>query len=509
VDVASEGITEPSVAGGFGVPRILAVLEREALPIVVVAAFAVVLGTGLASVLNQDGWLALVSGREIVRHGLPSVDHLTVWSSGQHWTDQQWLGQLALYGLFALGGLRLLLTAHVFLAVGTFALAVVAARRLGGSPRATALVALGAFVPLAATITELRTQVLGSLFFLLTFLLLLEETRSPSRRLWLVFPVLVLWANVHGSVTLGAALCVLAASSSAWRQSRVSAGQRPTRWWLRPAGLAVGSVCCIFVSPYGLSLIGYYNDTLLNRGFGKFVTEWQPTTFSGQNVPVFALAGVGLWLLGRARGRVSVFEQAAFVLVVVGAFAASRNVGWLGLVALLVLPRTFDLTSRPRTSRRISPVALGLVVASLFAFGSAVVAAATSPSPKFAQRYPVAASDAVARALARDPRAKIFADEHFADWLIWRLPQARGRVAYDARFELLSQVQLRRLYQWAAQATDHWRAAATGDALAVVYPPHDTGKTAALRRSGGRVLYQDAQIAVLALPRGFGRTPAS
>lgn len=501
-EVASGGLTDSRGARGLGTARALVVLERETLPLVVGTAFAVVLGTGLASVLNQDGWLALLSGREIVQHGLPTADHLTSWSAGKHWTDQQWLGQLVFYGLYALGGLRLLLATHVLIAAGTFALALVAARRLGGSPRATALVAVGALVPLAATITELRTQVLGSLLFLVTVWILILETRHPSRRILLVFPVLVVWANVHGSVTLGAALCVIAAAAYAWEQRALL--RRERRRCLRPLGLAVGSVCCVFASPYGLSLIGYYNDTLLNRSFGKFVTEWRPITLSGQNIPVFLLAGVGLWLLGRARARVSLFEQAAFVLVTVGAFDASRNVGWLGFVALLVLPRTLDLPSRPRTTTRISPVVLGLVVASLFGISTTVVSAATAPSPKFAQRYPVAASNAVARVLARDPQAKIFSDEHFADWLLWRLPKARGRVAYDARFELLSEAQLQRLYQWAAQATDHWREAAAGDAVAVVYPPHDPGKTAALRRSGARVLYRDAQVAVLALPRGFG-----
>jgi hypothetical protein len=507
--MASAGLTEPTAAGGSTATRLLAALDREALPIVVVAAFAGVLGAGLASVLNQDGWLALLSGREIVRHGLPSVDHLTYWTAGRHWTDQQWLGQLALYGLFALGALRLVLVAHVVLSVGTFALAVVAARRLGGSPRATAFVALAGFVPLASTITELRTQVVGSLFFLLTLWLLLVESRAPSRRILLVFPVLVLWANIHGSVTLGAAFCVLAALAYAWEQRRLPATRRAEGWWLRPWAFALGCVCCVFASPYGLSLIGYYDHTLLNRSFGKFVTEWRPITFSGQNLPVFILAGVGLWLLGRERARVSLFEQAAFVLAAAAAFSASRNVGWLALVALLVLPRTVDMKARPSAAGRISPVALGLAVASLFAFGSTAVTAATSPGSKFATRYPAAASDAVARALARDPHARIFADEHFADWLLWRIPDARGRLAYDARFELLSKHQLQTLYEWAAQATDHWRAAASGSSIAVVYPPHDRLKTAALRKSGARILYRDAQIAVLALPRGFGRTPAS
>ncbi len=34
-----------------------------------------------------------------MEHGLPRRDTLTIVSEGRHWIDQQWLGQLALYGL--------------------------------------------------------------------------------------------------------------------------------------------------------------------------------------------------------------------------------------------------------------------------------------------------------------------------------------------------------------------------------------------------------------------------
>ena len=39
---------------------------------------------------------------------------------------------------------------------------------------------------------------------------LVTDSARPSRRVWFVFPLLALWANVHGSVTLGVALTVLA-----------------------------------------------------------------------------------------------------------------------------------------------------------------------------------------------------------------------------------------------------------------------------------------------------------
>jgi hypothetical protein len=485
--------------------RLLRTLERDAVPAVIVAAFAVVLAEGLPKVLNQDGWLSLLSGREISRHGLPSADHLTMWSAGERWIDQQWLGHLGIYGLYALGGVRLLLICHGLLAIATFALAVIAARRLGGSPRATAYVAVAAFLPVIITISELRTQLPGSMLFVLVLWLLIGQSRAPSRRAYLVFPLLAVWANVHGSVVLGAGLTMLAGLVFAWEQVRTSPESRMRRWRARSLALVAGPIACVFASPYALSLVGYYHRTLLNGSFGKFVTEWRPTTLSAANVPVFLIAGVGLWLLGRAGARVSLFERLAFVAIVPGAFLALRNIGFLALVALLVLPRVVDGVLPRRKPAGPSPVQLGLAIATFAGAGIAAVALYGAPGRVFAERYPSRASETVARALESDPKAHVFADEHFADWLLFRIPSARGRVAFDARFELLSKVQLQRLSRWASESTDHWRAAAAGNSIVVVYRLNDKRKTAAIVRSGGRVLYSDHQVAVLAVPPALAR----
>jgi hypothetical protein len=488
--------------------RLFRAVEREASPAVVVAAFAVVLAEGLPKVLSQDGWLALVSGREISRHGLPSADHLTVWSAGERWIDQQWLGHLGIYGLYALGGLRLLLLSHGALVAATFTLAVIGARRLGASPRATALVAAVAFLPIISTIAELRTQLPGSTLFVLTLWLLFRESRAPTRRVYFVFPLLVIWANVHGSVVLGAGLTILAGLVFAWGQLRTPQESRAVRWQARVLALVAGPIVCVFASPYGSSLIGYYHRTLLNGGFAKYVTEWRPTTFSAATFPVFLIALGGLWLLGRADGRVSLFERLAFLAVVPGAFLAVRNIGFLGLVALLVLPRLVDGVIPRRKPAGASPVQLGLVVASVVGVGMAAVAAAGVPGRTLAELYPQRATQAVARALERDSKAHVFADERFADWFLFRIPSARGRVAYDARFELLSKPQLERLYRWTTESTDSWRAAAAGNSIVVVYRPHDKRKTAALVRSGGRALYSDREVAVLVVPPTLGRAPS-
>src|SRR5207253_11145412 len=99
-----------------------AAAERDAGRIVlaaVVAFWFVLVIVALPLQLVQDSWLALVSGREVAQHGLPQHDSLTLWTMGDRWIDQQWLGQLGYYGLARLGGMRAVLLVHALVLVST------------------------------------------------------------------------------------------------------------------------------------------------------------------------------------------------------------------------------------------------------------------------------------------------------------------------------------------------------------------------------------------------------
>ena len=111
--------------------RVGRVLEEDGTVVVVVAAFAATLITHLRTALAADGWMALLSGRVVAQHGLPSHDTLTIWAHGRTWVDQQWLAQLALYGLDRLGGLSLVMLVHALLVtLGLSGAAVLMSSRL-------------------------------------------------------------------------------------------------------------------------------------------------------------------------------------------------------------------------------------------------------------------------------------------------------------------------------------------------------------------------------------------
>src|SRR4029079_504080 len=75
--------------------RALDILADNSLLVLVFCAVgALILAVFAPDTVVGDTWMSLVSGRETVEHGLPHVDHLTVYGAGKTWTDQQWLAHL-------------------------------------------------------------------------------------------------------------------------------------------------------------------------------------------------------------------------------------------------------------------------------------------------------------------------------------------------------------------------------------------------------------------------------
>ena len=169
--------------------RLGLLLETWPFPILLVALVGIVLLTVLApAIVVGDTWLMLMAGREVVDHGLPRTEEITVLGQGATWTDQQWLAQLVFYGVEELAGIRAVVVLDVVLVVLALGLAFGAARSVGASSRSTFLVGLLAVVagPWGWTIRPQATAL--PLFAGMLWLLLDAARRGVRRRTLLVLP---------------------------------------------------------------------------------------------------------------------------------------------------------------------------------------------------------------------------------------------------------------------------------------------------------------------------------
>jgi hypothetical protein len=94
----------------------------------------------------------------------------------------------------------------------------------------------------------------------------------------------------------------------------------------------------------------------------------------------------------------------------------------------------------------------------------------------------------------RDPSARLYATDGTADWLLWRIPDLRGRLAYDVRFELYDQATLDEIVQY-GRLSPGWSDVVGGYGVVVV---DDLEHLRAIRSDPAvRASYRDTSIVVL------------
>jgi len=485
---AAPPLPAPHPAPSLGLERLRAFVAREGLLLGVGALFLAFWCLSTPDSLVADSWLTLLGGREIAAHGIPHHDALAIITHGQPWIDQQWLAQLAYWGTYRVGGLRLDLLLTIALELAALVLAFVAARRRGGTDTTIAPFAV---VSVFYLWSVFRAQAFSHLFFVVLLVLLAGESRRPSRRVWLVFPLLLVWANVHGAVVVGAGLTALLGACELAPRLR-----RPGRSWLRPATLVVAPWLTLLATPWNVQMLSYYKATLGNSLFRQFEGEWMPPQLLNVlGFSVFLLAGTTVFLVARRRSDLNAFELGALAVTLVGALSAIRSAPWFAYACLVLLPALAErgLKRRSAGSARLRAVFAGVLCA--VAFG-AVVDTLTAPQKRFLRDWPAGASEAVDRVLRTDPNARVFSSHEFADWLLFTKPSVRGRIAFDGRWEILTEPETLSIIQYLWQVSDHWEQPTRGYRVLILNPLNEKRTVETFDRRGYRVLFRNRTIVV-------------
>src|SRR4051794_15004113 len=227
------------------------------------AAFAGVALT-TARLLTPDAYLDLYAGRWIADHGLPRHDPFTAEGHGRAWVDQQWLAHLIYYRMWQLCGYALVGALSALLvatAVGVAAWLIV---RRPGSPGIPLAVLVPAYL-LMLTHTQIWAESFAvPLFALLVALIYDDQGRTDTRtRLLLAIPLLAVWANLHGTVLMGAAI---AAAYGVWG---LLIGR--SRW--RCLAMVLLSPLAALTTPYGADIGAYYRSVLGNTAIRQKVNK--------------------------------------------------------------------------------------------------------------------------------------------------------------------------------------------------------------------------------------------
>lgn len=403
-----------------------------------------VLGSMIAPMSTVDLAYQVRAGQLMLESGsILTTDPFTFTVGGEPWLNQQWAaGVLFGLGYEAVGWAGLAVVRGLLIGL-TFALAVVACRASGASPRTSALLAIAAFAVSVPSL-GLRAQLLGMVLMAATLALLALRKRRP-RLLWLLPILFVAWANVHGSFIIG--LLAIGAALVADRVAR------------RPGSrlLAVVLVLCTvatLLNPFGAGVWIYSVGLTTSSQITRLISEWQPTSVRSYTGLAFAASAIAMAALLVWRGRLVGWPVLAWLalLFVVGLYA-ERGVAWWALgaapIAALLLagaterlgaggtvPAAGGISSAPHDRRRLLnlAVAAGLAVAILAALPTWRGGEELYGPDGLLLDAPPGVTDSLREVASSDDR--LFAAQRWASWFEFAVPDVP--VMVDSRIELFS-----------------------------------------------------------------------
>lgn len=242
---------------------------------------------------DPDTFLHVAIGDWIRQHGVvPLTDPFSYPMSGQPWIAHEWLAGLVMSYAYSLGGWYGVCVLTV-LSLGV-TLVIIARFLMRHLPAAYAIL----FVVLA--LVGLESHLLARphvlvwpliAFWVGQLLIRSESGRAPP--FWLL-PLIVLWANLHGSFVLGL-LFVLPLAMESWLNAALAARNRVLKSW---SGFFVLALFACLITPFGWDGMAFAGKVVSMQTLA-IVGEWKPLTVK-EFPPV--LIWLGLLLVMGLRG---------------------------------------------------------------------------------------------------------------------------------------------------------------------------------------------------------------
>jgi hypothetical protein len=452
-----------------------------------IGVYALLLINGDPLLNDADTYWQIAVGRWILNHGaLPRVDVYSFTKQGEPWISTSWLAQILFAKAYDWAGW----TGPVVLAAMASAVTFALLAFYIGSQIGEKYGLLASAVALALTAGHLlaRPHVLAlpvMLAWVHGLVAASEARKAPS---FLLLPLMVLWANLHGSFVLGLALIAPIALDALWNAESEQRGMLVLRWIVF-ASAAVAASCA---TPYGWdSLLA--SRRILDLGeLLHLIDEWRPADFSHVTPLELCLLGS----LGAALYR-RVALSPPRILLLLGfihmALSHVRNVEVLALLAPLVVARPlaaqFGLSPMPSGKVNVPFFVLVTALGAILGLSGWAVAGESRYSP------PAIASERAAEdALKAHGAARILNDMSFSGFMISRgIP-----VFIDGRAELYGEA-FALAYDHALELSDvdgFFNLLKTYDIDAVWLTPKTPAARLLDRMQGWRRVYSDDNAVV-------------
>ena len=313
-------------------------LLRGSLPLWVgIVVYAVLIVSGDRLLLDPDTQWQITVGQWILDHrDVPHTDIYSFTMRGEPWISTQWLAQVAYAKVYAWLGWTGPVVLAAAASAATFALL---ARYLVRSlSESAALIFVAVALALTAPHLLARPHVLALPIMVAWIGELIAAADRRAAPSFLLLPLMMLWANVHGGFVFGLAMIApiaLDAVVGAQSGRRMSLAVQ----WSAFAALALAASCC---TPYGWESLLASRKILALGGALPLITEWHAADFTHVGpLEICLLAGFGLALFGGI--TLPPLRIAIMLLLVHMALAQGRAAEIFALLAPLVLASPLGL----------------------------------------------------------------------------------------------------------------------------------------------------------------------
>ena len=330
--------------------------ERRLSQGIIALVFAVVFFVSARTHADPDLWGHVRFGQDILSEGIPTTDSYSYLNGDVPWVNHELLAEILFGAAFKFMGVPGLVALKTGLALLMFGLLYSHLRRCGLNEVRSGIVMVAVLMLMSVGMWTIRPQLLTYVLFLLTILLIDRAERGSRTAIWMLPPVMLVWANSHGGFLAGIAVVAI------WVAVRVVSHFMPDPWRVRsnPSSTTVilTFILCVaatLVNPYGPRLLTFLLETATVAR--PEIGEWQPvsiTTPEGAAYVIVVAGTIAAFLRSRRPRRLSTI--AVLFAVALLPLVALRHLPLFGLAfAVFAGEHLADFWDRAIVSRDIQP----------------------------------------------------------------------------------------------------------------------------------------------------------
>jgi len=403
---------------------------------------------------DPDFWWHLSTGKYIVEtQTIPHVDVFSFTNAGRPWVTHEWLAEILIYALYALGSFPLLILVFPLLITLSF---VFVYARSPGKPYVAAFAVILAALATAPT-WGVRPQML-SLLLTSTFLWILDR---KDRSIWLLPPLMLLWVNLHSGYALGIAIVGVYVFDQIITGFKVQGSKFSLLFVL------VLCIIAVLFNPNGATMYIYPFETLVSPTMQAYIQEWFSPDFHLIEFQPFAwLLLATLAAIALSGKRTSLTQT---ILLVGFGYAALRSARHIPLFAIIAAPILAEHvwhiiesrgwakgvpTNTPTT--RMTTIVNWLLLTMMILAGFVRIAIVISNQNATERaKFPAAAVDFIQ---SQQIQGGIYNTYAWGGYLIWRFVEhPPARVFIDGRADVYGDMFIENVYLKTYRGGTDWR----------------------------------------------------